>query len=261
MSQDSAAVPDAARKLAARRRREIVAVLLFSGGPIFESSIPLSVFGIDRQDAGVPRYRLLVCAGEDAPLRTTGGSNCPPPTGWRRSPVPGRSSYRPGVPSPRPRRPPRSTRCAGRMKRAPESSGCARGRSSSPRPDCSTAARPPPTGCTRRRSPSVTRPSMWTPASSSSTTAMCSPPRERRPVSTCVCTSCAPTTARTPRTRWPAGSSCRRAAPRPIWGTSATWTGHYLKRSAPTRWPRSSPGRWSISTSSSTWRRWPHAPI
>lgn len=39
-------------------------MLLFSGGPIFESSIPLSVFGIDRQDAGVPRYRLLVCGGE-----------------------------------------------------------------------------------------------------------------------------------------------------------------------------------------------------
>ncbi|MCL6298629.1 MULTISPECIES: helix-turn-helix domain-containing protein [Streptomyces] len=81
MSQDSAAVPDAARKLAARRRREIVAVLLFSGGPIFESSIPLSVFGIDRQDAGVPRYRLLVCAGEDAPLRTTGGLELSAPYG------------------------------------------------------------------------------------------------------------------------------------------------------------------------------------
>ncbi|QTZ92090.1 GlxA family transcriptional regulator [Streptomyces auratus] len=81
MRQDSAAVPDAARKLAARRRREIVAVLLFSGGPIFESSIPLSVFGIDRQDAGVPRYRLLVCAGEDAPLRTTGGLELSAPYG------------------------------------------------------------------------------------------------------------------------------------------------------------------------------------
>ncbi|MFE5739344.1 DJ-1/PfpI family protein [Streptomyces celluloflavus] len=81
MSQDSAAVPDAARKLAARRRREIVAVLLFSGGPIFESSIPLSVFGIDRQDAGVPRYRLLVCAGEDVPLRTTGGLELSAPYG------------------------------------------------------------------------------------------------------------------------------------------------------------------------------------
>ncbi|AXK33261.1 helix-turn-helix domain-containing protein [Streptomyces armeniacus] len=82
MSQDSTNGPaPTARKLAARRRREIVAVLLFSGGPIFESSIPLSVFGIDRQDAGVPRYRLLVCAGEEGPLRTTGGLELSAPYG------------------------------------------------------------------------------------------------------------------------------------------------------------------------------------
>ncbi|MFI1966078.1 GlxA family transcriptional regulator [Streptomyces pathocidini] len=81
MSQDATTVPEAARKLSGRRRREIVAVLLFSGGPIFESSIPLSVFGIDRQDAGVPRYRLLVCAGEDTPLRTTGGLELTAPHG------------------------------------------------------------------------------------------------------------------------------------------------------------------------------------
>ncbi len=55
--------------------------MLFSGGPIFESSIPLSVFGIDRQDAGVPRYRLLVCAGEEGPLRTTGGLELAAPYG------------------------------------------------------------------------------------------------------------------------------------------------------------------------------------
>lgn len=79
--QDSTNGPATTRKLAARRRREIVAVLLFSGGPIFESSIPLSVFGIDRQDAGVPRYRLLVCAGEDGPLRTTGGLQLSAPHG------------------------------------------------------------------------------------------------------------------------------------------------------------------------------------
>ena len=68
MSHDSTAAPEAAaRKLSGRRREKIVAVLLFSGGPIFESSIPLSVFGIDRQDAGVPRYRLLVCARRGRP--------------------------------------------------------------------------------------------------------------------------------------------------------------------------------------------------
>ncbi|MEG3628783.1 helix-turn-helix domain-containing protein [Streptomyces poriticola] len=84
MSHDATAAPEAAaaaRKLSGRRRKEIVAVLLFSGGPIFESSIPLSVFGIDRQDAGVPRYRLLVCAGEDGPLRTTGGLELTAPQG------------------------------------------------------------------------------------------------------------------------------------------------------------------------------------
>ncbi|MGW0929967.1 GlxA family transcriptional regulator [Streptomyces sp. NPDC002644] len=82
MSHDSTAVLEAgARKLSGRRRKEVVAVLLFSGGPIFESSIPLSVFGIDRQDAGVPRYRLLVCAGEEGPLRTTGGLELSAPHG------------------------------------------------------------------------------------------------------------------------------------------------------------------------------------
>ncbi|WP_225844498.1 GlxA family transcriptional regulator [Streptomyces sp. HPF1205] len=80
-SQAPSASPRAIRKLSARRRPEVVAVLLFSGGPIFESSIPLSVFGIDRQDAGVPRYRLLVCAGEDGPLRTTGGLELSAPYG------------------------------------------------------------------------------------------------------------------------------------------------------------------------------------
>ncbi|GGU77342.1 AraC family transcriptional regulator [Streptomyces gougerotii] len=82
MSHDSTVTADfAGRKLSGRRRKEIVAVLLFSGGPIFESSIPLSVFGIDRQDAGVPRYRLLVSAGEDGPLRTTGGLELTAPQG------------------------------------------------------------------------------------------------------------------------------------------------------------------------------------
>ncbi|MFJ9520457.1 helix-turn-helix domain-containing protein [Kitasatospora sp. NPDC101801] len=71
----------APRKLSGRRRRETVAVLIFGGAPIFESSIPLSVFGVDRQDAGVPRYRLLVCAGEDGPLATTGGLTLTAPYG------------------------------------------------------------------------------------------------------------------------------------------------------------------------------------
>ncbi len=73
--------PAPTRKLSGRRRRETVAVLIFGGAPIFESSIPLSVFGVDRQDAGVPRYRLLVCAGEEGPLATTGGLTLTAPYG------------------------------------------------------------------------------------------------------------------------------------------------------------------------------------
>lgn len=60
-------------RLIGRRRAETIAVLLFSNSPILESSIPISVFGVDRRDAGVPNYRLLVCAAEPGPLRTTGG--------------------------------------------------------------------------------------------------------------------------------------------------------------------------------------------
>nr|WP_229758639.1 helix-turn-helix domain-containing protein [Peterkaempfera bronchialis] len=77
----TATSPGAFRKLSGRRRRETVAVLIFGGAPIFESSIPLSVFGVDRQDAGVPRYRLLVCAGEEGPLATTGGLTLTAPYG------------------------------------------------------------------------------------------------------------------------------------------------------------------------------------
>jgi transcriptional regulator GlxA family with amidase domain len=77
----AAAVEAVARHLAGRRRPEVVGVLLFSGGAALETSIPLSVFGIDRQDAGVPRYRLLVCAGEEGPLRTTGGLEVTAPHG------------------------------------------------------------------------------------------------------------------------------------------------------------------------------------
>ena len=61
------------RPLSPRRRRDTVAVLLFDDSAIFETSIPISVFGVDRREAGVPRYRLLVCAAEKGPLTSTGG--------------------------------------------------------------------------------------------------------------------------------------------------------------------------------------------
>jgi len=48
-------------------------VILFQNCPLFESSIPLSVFGVDRRGQGLPYYRLLTCMGEAGPLPTTGG--------------------------------------------------------------------------------------------------------------------------------------------------------------------------------------------
>lgn len=174
MSQDSTAVvADAGRKLAGRRRREIVAVLLFSGGPIFESSIPLSVFGIDRQDAGVPRYRLLVCAGEDGPLRTTGGLELTAPYGLE-------AIARAGtvvVPAWRSITSPPPPEALDALRLAHEEGARIVGL-------CTGAfvlaaaglldGRPPRrTGCTRRRWPSGIRPSTSTRASCSSTTATC----------------------------------------------------------------------------------------
>ncbi|WP_246127249.1 GlxA family transcriptional regulator [Embleya hyalina] len=70
---EGALAPGRERPLLGRRRPDTIAVLLFANSPILESSIPISVFGVDRRDAGVPNYRLLVCAAEPGPLRTTGG--------------------------------------------------------------------------------------------------------------------------------------------------------------------------------------------
>lgn len=87
MSHDSTAAPEAAaRKLSGRRRKEIVAVLLFSGGPIFESSIPLSVFGIDRQDAGCAALPLVgVRRMRKARCGPQGAWNSPRHMAWKRS--------------------------------------------------------------------------------------------------------------------------------------------------------------------------------
>ena len=50
-----------------------VAVVIFDGAPMFETSVPLSVFGMDRRSSGVPQFRLLPVAGDDGPLTATGG--------------------------------------------------------------------------------------------------------------------------------------------------------------------------------------------
>lgn len=50
-----------------------VAVVIFDRAPMFESAVPMSVFGVEHSDSSVPKFRLMVVAGEDSPLRTTGG--------------------------------------------------------------------------------------------------------------------------------------------------------------------------------------------
>ena len=52
---------------------DIVAVVAFDGISPFHLSVPCLVFGEDRTDAGVPRYRLRVCATEPGRLQTTAG--------------------------------------------------------------------------------------------------------------------------------------------------------------------------------------------
>ncbi|WP_261717295.1 helix-turn-helix domain-containing protein [Streptomyces sp. FZ201] len=64
-----------------QRDAHTIAVLLFSGAPIFESSVPLSVFGVDRSDMGVPTHTVLPVAGEPGPLVTTAGLRLEAPYG------------------------------------------------------------------------------------------------------------------------------------------------------------------------------------
>jgi transcriptional regulator GlxA family with amidase domain len=50
-----------------------IAVLLFDGAPLFESAVPLSVFGIDRTGTGAPRFDVRVVAAEAEVIRSTAG--------------------------------------------------------------------------------------------------------------------------------------------------------------------------------------------
>jgi transcriptional regulator GlxA family with amidase domain len=65
--------PSVQPRLAGSRDRGTVAVILFRNCPLFESSLPLTVFGVDRRGMGLPYYRLLACTGEAGPLPATGG--------------------------------------------------------------------------------------------------------------------------------------------------------------------------------------------
>lgn len=50
-----------------------IAVLIFNGVPMFETSVPISVFGMDRTSSGAPKFALLPVAAEVGPLISTGG--------------------------------------------------------------------------------------------------------------------------------------------------------------------------------------------
>jgi transcriptional regulator GlxA family with amidase domain len=50
-----------------------VAVLMFDGAPMFETSTPISVFGVDRTINDAPKFDLLPIAAEGRPVTTTGG--------------------------------------------------------------------------------------------------------------------------------------------------------------------------------------------
>lgn len=50
-----------------------VAVLMFDRAPLFETSVPLSVFGRDPAPRGSPRFAVRAVAADPEPLTTTGG--------------------------------------------------------------------------------------------------------------------------------------------------------------------------------------------
>ncbi len=61
-----------------------IAVVIFDRAPIFETSVPMSIFGMDRTVSGAPRFDLLAVAGEEGPITTTDRRN----RRWRQSAPP-----------------------------------------------------------------------------------------------------------------------------------------------------------------------------
>ncbi len=51
----------------------MVAVVVSDGAPLFETSVPLSVFGVDRSDTGGPRYQVVAVTADSGAIQTTGG--------------------------------------------------------------------------------------------------------------------------------------------------------------------------------------------
>jgi transcriptional regulator GlxA family with amidase domain len=60
-----------------------IAILAFDGVSPFHFAVPLLVFGEDRQELGVPRFQLRVCAAEAGPLRSGVGLTLAPSSGLR----------------------------------------------------------------------------------------------------------------------------------------------------------------------------------
>jgi transcriptional regulator GlxA family with amidase domain len=59
----------------------VIALPVTDGLPIFELSVPMEVFGLDRSDIVSPWYDLRLCAAEPGPLRTAGGLTVNPAYG------------------------------------------------------------------------------------------------------------------------------------------------------------------------------------
>jgi transcriptional regulator GlxA family with amidase domain len=66
---------------ARNRRRHTVATVICHGVAPFEMAVPCEVFGIDRSELGVPWYRHMICAAEDAPIRSSQGFTIDTPHG------------------------------------------------------------------------------------------------------------------------------------------------------------------------------------
>jgi transcriptional regulator GlxA family with amidase domain len=63
------------------RNKTTVAVMMFDRAPIFEMSVPISVFGVDRSASGAPAFTLLPVAAEGGLLTSTGGLEIAAPYG------------------------------------------------------------------------------------------------------------------------------------------------------------------------------------
>lgn len=77
-------VPDDVGSVAARhtngsRDLSVIAVLMFDGASMFETSVPMSVFGMNPR--GAPEFTVLPVAGDAGPMKTTDGVEFHPPHG------------------------------------------------------------------------------------------------------------------------------------------------------------------------------------